>query len=59
MLIAGIRGVGKSALVNSIAVTEIQDTKADINTVTKIAARIKSRSNGRSLIIFSVWKKEK
>ncbi|XP_078317313.1 GTPase IMAP family member 9-like [Crassostrea virginica] len=52
MLIAGIRGVGKSALANSIADMEIQDTKADLNTVTKIAARIKSRSNGRSLIFF-------
>ena len=52
MLIAGIRGVGKSALANSIAVTEIQDTKADLNTVTKLATRIKRRFHGRLLISF-------
>ena len=52
MLIAGIRGVGKSAFVNSIAGREIQDSKADFGTVTKKAAKIKSNLNDKSLIYF-------
>nr|XP_022315587.1 GTPase IMAP family member 4-like isoform X3 [Crassostrea virginica] len=52
MLIAGIRGVGKSALANSIAGSEIQDSKADFGTVTKKAAKIKRKLNDRSLIYF-------
>ena len=52
MLIAGIRGVGKSAFANSIAGREIQDSKADFGTVTKKAAKIKSNLNDKSLIYF-------
>ena len=52
MLIAGIRGVGKSALANSIAGSKIQASKADFGTVTKKAAKIKRRLNDKSLIYF-------
>nr|XP_022315588.1 GTPase IMAP family member 7-like isoform X4 [Crassostrea virginica] len=52
MLIAGIRGVGKSALANSIAGSEIQASKADFGTVTKKATKMKRKLNDKSLIYF-------
>lgn len=52
MMIAGIRGVGKSALANSISGKRVQDSKSALETVTKKAVKITCKRQEKSLVYF-------
>ncbi|XP_062609659.1 GTPase IMAP family member 9-like [Saccostrea cucullata] len=52
MLIAGLRGVGKSALTNSIAGSDVQVSKGSLGSVTQKASQIKCKRKERYLVCF-------
>lgn len=52
MMIAGLRGVGKSSLANSISGKHVQVSKNAFETVTKIAAKIECKRQEKSLVYF-------